>query len=82
MMLCHFVKESNKKDIFNDFPLSEQAKILDRFVWDPYFYGWNVNNAVVLMVYILWSNYINKDSNWKNHNLTYPMILYLIIYIR
>jgi hypothetical protein len=59
------------KDLLEIFPLEEQAKILQLFVKSPYFFGWGFNNAITLMIYRLWPQYMDI-FDWKSRPRTYP----------
>lgn len=58
--------------IFNDFPITEQLILLERFTADEYAYAWSADYEVAKLVYKFWKQYDMDTLNWKNYNKTYP----------
>ena len=57
--------------IFKDFPLTEQLKLIENFVPEPYWYGGNINEEVSKLIYLLWPKYI-LNVKYGEHNKSYP----------
>lgn len=63
-----------------DFPFSEQAEIINKFVAFPFRYAFGVDFEIVKLIYLMWPKYMKENTGYTKKFTGYDKMIYENLY--